>query len=96
MGNGYIPLSLAMLCGALLYFATNAAAAFVIHRALFGLMAFGLPITLAAQSKWVKHDCKGIIHTHTGSLSAGAAAAQILLIPVGAVFGLLAFILLAM
>ena len=88
----------AMLFGLFIVFlATNGTAAFVVTiAALFGLMAFGLPMTLAAQSKCGNHDCKGIIHTHTGPMNVGAAAAQILLIPVGAVIGLIAFIFLAM
>lgn len=81
----------------IVFFTTNAAAAFVVTiAALFGLMAFGLPMTLAAQSKCESEECKGLIHTHTGPLNVGAAAAQIVLIPIGAVFGLVAFIILAM
>jgi hypothetical protein len=81
----------------IVFFTTNSAAAFVVTIAvLFVLMAFGLPMALAAQSKCQDYECMGIIHTHTGPLTVGAAAAQILLVPVGAVIGLIAFITLAM
>lgn len=81
----------------IVFFATNSAAAFVVTIAvLFGLMAFGLPMTLAAQSKRGSNECRGITHTHTGPLPVGAAAAQILLIPVATVIGLIAFVTLAM
>jgi hypothetical protein len=80
----------------ILFFATNAAAAFVVAIAvLFGLMAFGLPMALAAQSECGKYECMGIIHTHTGPLSVRAAGAQIAMIPIAAVIGLTAFIMLA-
>lgn len=81
----------------LIVFTTNASATFMVTiSALFGLMAFGLPATLAAQSRRqnVKYD--KIINTHTGPLSQKAAAAQIVLIPIGGVIGLTAFILFAM
>ena len=81
----------------IIFFTTNAAAAFVVTiAALFGLMAFGLPMTLAAQSKCESQECGDLIHTHTCPLKVGAAAAQIVLIPIGAVIGLIAFIMLAM
>jgi hypothetical protein len=81
----------------IVFFTSDAAAAFVVTiAALFGLMAFGLPMTLAAQSKRGSQKCEGLIHTHTGPLNVGAAAAQIVLIPIGAVIGLIAFIMLAM
>lgn len=81
----------------ILFFATTLAAAFVVTiSALFGLMAFGLPMALAAQSQCGKHDCTGMIDTHTGPLSASAAGTQIALIPVAVVVGLVGFILLAM
>ena len=81
----------------ILIFATDAAAMFVVTiAALFGAMAFGLPMALAAQSKCDPYDCKGIVQTHTGPLSVRSAGAQIALIPVAAVIGLAAFILLAL
>ena len=80
-----------------LFFATSSEAAFVVTIVvLFGLMAFGLPLALGAQSKCGTHDCKGVVHTLTGPLSARAAGAQIALIPVAVVIGLAGFILLAM
>ena len=81
----------------ILFFATDAAAIFVVTIAvLFGAMAFGLPMALAAQSKYATYDCKGVIHTHTGPLSVRSAGVQIALIPIAAVLGLTAFIMLAM
>ena len=81
----------------IVFFATDSAAIFVVTIAvLFGAMAFGLPIALAAQSKCANYDCKGVIHTHTGPLGVRSAGAQIALIPVAAVLGLTAFIMLAM
>ena len=81
----------------ILFFATTMAAAFVVTiSALFGLMAFGLPMALAAQSQCGKYDCTGMIDTHTGPLSASAAGIQIALIPVAVVIGLVGFIVLAM
>jgi hypothetical protein len=80
-----------------LFFANDAAAAFAIAIAtLFVLMAFGLPITMAAQSSRAGCEHHGVIQTRSGPLSVGAAATQIVLIPVAAVIGLTAFILLAM
>ncbi len=81
----------------ILFFATNAASIFVVTIAvLFGAMAFGLPMALAAQSKCKKHECKGVIDTHTGALSVRSAGAQIAMIPIAAVIGFTAFIVLAM
>ena len=81
----------------ILFFATDAAAIFVVTIAvLFGVMAFGLPMALAAQSKCENYDCKGVIHTHTGPLGVRSAGVQIALIPIAAVLGLAAFIMLAM
>ena len=81
----------------ILFFATTPTAAFVVTiAALFGLMAFGLPTALAAQSQCGKHDCSGMIDTHTGPLSAAAVGTQIALIPVAVVVGLIGFIVLAM
>lgn len=81
----------------ILFFATTPAAAFVVTiSALFGLMAFGLPMALAAQSQCGKHDCTGMIDTHTGPLSAAAVGTQVALIPVAVVIGLVGFIVLAM
>ena len=78
-------------------FTTNAEATFVvIISALTGGMAFGLPLPLAAQSRKDNVKSVSIVHTHTGPLSPPAAAAQIVLIPIGGVIGLTAFILFAM
>jgi hypothetical protein len=78
------------------FFTVNAAASFVITIvALFTIMAFGLPAALAAQGRCEGHRCGKIVQTHTGPLSIGAAGAQIAAVPVCAVIGLTAFIILA-
>lgn len=79
-----------------LFFAVNLASAFAVTiSCLFAVMAFGLPIVLAGLPKDSDGECGPMIDTHTGSLSIAAAGAQIVLIPVAAVIGLSAFILLA-
>ena len=81
----------------LLFFATSPEAAFlVVVAALFGIMAFGLPMALAAQSDCGRNECRGSIDTHTGPVTPLQAGAQIALIPVAVVIGLLGFIMLAM
>ena len=76
-----------------LFFTATPQAAFVVTvAALFGLMAFGLPVALAVQGRCEGHECRGIVHTRTGPLSVAAAGTQIVLIPVAAVIGLIAFI----
>jgi len=80
-----------------LFFAVTPAAAFVVTiAALFGLIAFGLPWVMAVQGRCEGHECRGIVHTRTGPLSAAAAGIQIVLIPVAAVIGLVSFIAFAM
>lgn len=80
-----------------LFFASGAQAAFIVATAVFfALMAFGLPLALAAQSKCDDYDCRGIVQTRTGPVSVRAAATQIVIIPVGAVIGLIVFIVLVM
>lgn len=80
-----------------LFFAINSRAAFVIAIVIFfALMAFGLPAALASQMRCKDHECRQVIDIRTGPLSVGAAATQILLIPIAAVIGLIAFILLAL
>lgn len=80
-----------------LFFAVNAAAAFAVTiSALFAMMAFGLPSVMAALGRCEGHQCGEVIQTHTGPLSVGAAGVQIVLIPIAAVIGLTAFIVLAM
>ena len=77
----------------ILFFAVTPDAAFVIAvAALFALMAFGLPVIIAAQGRCEGHECGRIVHTRTGPLSVAAAGTQIVLIPVAAVIGLTAFI----
>ena len=79
------------------FFARDGRAALaVVTAAFFALMTLGLPAALCAQSKNSSRECGRIIDTRTGPVPVSAAAMQILLIPVGAVFGLTAFILLAL
>lgn len=79
-----------------LFFAVNLAAAFAVTvSVLFALMAFGLPMVLSALPGDCDGECGPVIHTHTGPLSVAAAGTQIVLIPIAAVIGLCAFILLA-
>jgi hypothetical protein len=78
-----------------LFFATDRAAAFAIVISCgFVMMAFGLPIALAAQSKRDRNPTR-LIQTHSGPLTAFEAGAQIASIPVAAVIALTCFILLA-
>ena len=80
-----------------LFFATSPTATFMVSVvALFGLMAFGLPMTLGAQSYCRGTRCTGMVETRTGRLSQRAAAAQIALIPIAVVIGLAGFIAFAM
>jgi hypothetical protein len=81
----------------ILFFTDTLAAAFVVTvAALFGLMAFGLPAVMAAQGRCEGHECGDMIQTRTGPLSVAAAGTQIVLIPIAALIGLAAFIVLAM
>jgi hypothetical protein len=68
----------------------------VATAAFFALMTLGLPAALCPQSTSAPRERRRIIDTRTGPLPIGAAATQILLIPVGALIGLTAFILFAM
>ena len=79
-----------------LFFTVSPASSFVVTiAALFALMAFGLPMAMAAQARCDDYKCPNIIQTHTGPLSVAAAGTQIVLVPVCAVIGLVAFIALA-
>ena len=81
----------------ILVFTTDGRATLDVFTAgFFALMTLGLPAALCTQSKCEVRPWPRLIGTHTGPLPLGAAATQILLIPVGAVIGLVAFILLAM
>lgn len=66
----------------------------VITACFFALMILGLPAALGMQTEATKSPSDGMIHTQSGSLPVGAAATQILLIPVASVFGLLVLMLL--
>ena len=77
-----------------LFFAKDGGSAFAITIAsLFALMAFGLPMTIAAQTNREGYRCEGMIQTGSGPLAARAAATQILLIPISAVIGLTVLII---
>ena len=88
----------AMLFGLfVLFFATDGPAALAVLTAcFFAFMILGLPAALGAQSQFPSRPWPRTIKTRSGSLPTGAAAAQILLIPVAAVIGLTAFIILAL
>jgi hypothetical protein len=80
-----------------LFFTTDGPATLaVITAAFFALMILGLPAALARQSKCARRDFNGLIDTRNGPLAVAAAATQIVLIPVAAVIGVIAFILLGM
>jgi hypothetical protein len=68
----------------------------VLTAAFFALMILGLPAALAAQSSGTSQEWPRVIMTRSGPLPVRAAASQILLIPVSAVFGLVLYVLLAM
>jgi hypothetical protein len=80
----------------LLFFAADGPSELVIVTScFFALMILGLPAALGAQAKSAPRPWPRLIETRSGALPVGAAATQILLIPVGAVIGLIAFIVLA-
>lgn len=78
------------------FFAVDRGSAFMVVIAmLFAVMAFGLPLVMARQSRTGHRPGRGVIQTRTGPMSTAAAAAQIALIPVAVVIGMLGFVLLA-
>jgi hypothetical protein len=78
-------------------FATDGPAALVVLTAtFFAIMTLGLPTVLCGHAKRATRQCPQVIATRNGPLPLAAAATQILLIPVGTVLGLTAFIVLAM
>jgi len=80
-----------------LFFTTDGPATLaVVTAAFFALMILGLPAALARQSKCVRREFNGLIDTRNGPLGVGAAATQIVLIPIAAVIGVIAFIALGM
>jgi len=80
-----------------LVFTVNLEASFVVAIAVgFALMAFGLPMLMAAQSRCEGFRCPAPIRTRTGPLSIVAAGAQIVAVPVCALIGLTAFIIFAL
>jgi hypothetical protein len=80
-----------------LFFTTDGPATLaVVTAAFFALMILGLPAALARQSKCARREFNGLIDTRNGPLGVGAAATQIVLIPIAAVIGVIAFIALGM
>ena len=81
----------------ILFFTTSGPATIaVLTAAFFGLMTLGLPAVLGALSKSPPHQLARTIATRNGPVSIGAAATQILIIPVCAVLGVAAFVMFAM
>ena len=81
----------------LIFFTTDGPATLaVVTASFFGLMLLGLPAALGAQATSPRRVPSQFVVTRNGPLPIGAAATQILLIPVGAVIGLSAFIALAL
>jgi peptidoglycan/LPS O-acetylase OafA/YrhL len=80
-----------------LFFATDGPATLaILTSCFFAFMILGLPAALGAQSRSPPRPWPRRINTGSGPLPVGAAAAQILLIPVAAVLGLIGFIILAL
>ena len=78
-----------------LFFATDRTAAFaIVISCMFAMMAFGLPIAMASQSRSDRPPSV-TIYTCSGPLSVWEAGAQIISIPAAAVTALTAFILFA-
>jgi len=81
----------------LLFFTADAPSTLsVVTASFFGLMTLGLPGALGAFSKSRSRGWPRTVMTRNGPLPTRAAAAQILLIPFGAVIGLMLFVLLAL
>jgi hypothetical protein len=68
----------------------------VLTSCFFALMTLGLPAALGLRSRRASHGWPRTIETRNGRIPVGAAATQILLIPFAAVFGIAAFIILAL
>ena len=81
----------------IIFFTTDGPATLaVLTSSCFALILLGLPAALGAQAKSAKPRHSRFIVTRNGPLPVGAAAVQILLIPVGAVIGLSFFVMLAL
>lgn len=68
----------------------------VLTSSFFALMLLGLPAALGAQARSTRPVRSRIVVTRNGPIPVGAAATQILLIPVAGVIGLAGFIVLAL
>lgn len=88
----------ALLFGLFLIFFTKdgPATLAVVTASFFALMLLGLPAALGAQASSSRRGRSQFVITHNGPLPIRAAATQILLIPVAAVFGVTLFIILGM
>jgi hypothetical protein len=76
-----------------LFFSTDGKATMMVLTAsFFALMTLGLPAALGTVAAGETREWPRVIVTHSGPLPVWAAAAQILLIPVAAVIGLIGFI----
>lgn len=79
------------------FFSTDGPATLVVLTAsFFALMLLGLPAALGAQATSTRRVRSRFIVTRNGPVTIGAAATQILLIPVASLIGVTAFILLGM
>jgi hypothetical protein len=74
----------------------RAATLMIFTACFFALMTLGLPAALAGLTGDPHQSYPATIVTRTGRIPVSAAATQILLIPVAAVIGLCAFVVLAM
>lgn len=79
------------------FFATDGRATMAVLTAcFFALMILGLPAAVAGQAGgFPKKNWDGRIVTHTGTIPIGAAATQIMLIPIASVIGVLCLVILA-
>ncbi|MGE5562580.1 MAG: hypothetical protein ACM3ZV_04645 [Bacillota bacterium] len=68
----------------------------VVTASFFALMTLGLPAAIGGHRGGAPKRSPRVIMTLTGLIPTREAATQILLIPVGAVFGIVAFIILAL
>ena len=68
----------------------------IVTSCFFAMMVLGLPAMLGMRSRHPSHGWPRTIVTRNGRIPAGAAAAQILLIPFASVLGIVAFIVLAL
>ena len=81
----------------IIFFAADGPATLaVLTSSCFALMLLGLPTVLGGMSKSTKHARSRFVVTRNGPLPVGAAAVQILLIPIASVIGVSFFVILAL